>query len=625
MTRPLKRGGRFALLLIPIGVLPLIFLGQMARRSTSPSRTIPVRHLTSPQVQDWSNRHAIYSRTGTAQSLDAARRDPRALTSWAEFDRGVAQRRLNSFAARFRIGPRRPVMRTQPIQRDWSIYLGTGGTAETMFPAKFSFDVNATPSCTSDFIVFPVNAVSSATQPNIVAFNQLYSGGTNGLCNRTATGSDNGVAAEVYWSYRVSSIGGAVATSPVLSSDSSSIKVAFVESLAGKPAHFHVLAWKANDGKNTSNLQDVTTPVAPTLVTAAPVGGSGTFTDLALGSATTGSDTLSSPFIDYVNDVAYVGNDAGVLFRIKNVFCSLPSCLGAQPTIDLSFGSSGSVTVCSGKTMTAPILNVVNSKVYVGCSDGKLYAVTTAGVVSGTTVTIGDGSTFGGVVDPPIVDSVNGFVYAVSGSATGAKATLVQAKADFSSNVVVAIGKGAQCDLHSPTPNNAYFNSITGAGAMMYIGGVSGGTVTSCTGGTNSGATVALYGATFNTTTGVIKSPVTDTLALGGGPGYEFAPMTEFFNSTTGNDWLFYSAIQSSQTNVASSEITTGFPTAFTAVTEGIGTSGIIVDNNASSTTFPQAASIYFNALHQNAACSNNTNTALTGGCAVKLTQAGLN
>ena len=67
-------------------------------------------------------------------------------------------------------------------------------------------------------------------------------------------------------------------------------------------------------------------------MTAAPVGGSGTLTDLVLGSATTGSDTLSSPFIDYVNDVAYVGNDAGVLFRIKNVFCSLPSCaLTADP------------------------------------------------------------------------------------------------------------------------------------------------------------------------------------------------------------------------------------------------------------------------------------------------------
>jgi hypothetical protein len=626
MTRPLNRGGRFALLLIPIGVLPLLFASQtLTRRITRTGPVAPPARITSPQVHDWTNRHAIYSRTGTASALELARRDPRALTSWAEFDRGIAQRRLDSFAARFRIGPRRfPQRVSSSIQRDWAINLGTGGTAETMFPAKFSFDINATPSCTNDFVVFPVNAAPSGSQPNIVAFNQLYSGGTNGLCNRTASGSDTGIAAEVLWSYRVSSVGGAVTTSPTISFDSTGAKIAFVESVSGKPAHFHVLAWKANDGRKTSNLQDVTSPATPTLVSASPVAGSGTFTDLALGS--TGTDTLSSPFIDYVNDIAYVGNDAGVLFRILNVFCTTASCGNAQPTLDNSWGTGGGLTVCSGKALTGPIFNPVNAKIYVGCADGKLYAVTSTGTI--TSITIGDGTsrTYGGVVDPPIVDSVNGFVYAVSGSAnTAANAVLVQAKVDFSSSVAVPIGKGNQCDLHSPTPNNAYFNSITSSGAMMYIGGVSAGTVTSCTAATNSGATVSLYGVTF-TSTGVIKSGTpTNILGLGGGPGYEFAPMTEFFNATTGNDWLFYSAIQSAQTNVASSEITTGFPTAFTAVTEGIGTSGIIVDNNASSTTYPQAASIYFNALHQNAACNNGTNTALTGGCAVKLTQSGLN
>ena len=623
MTKPHSWGGRFALLLIPIGVLPLLFSSQMVRRSTSP--TPPIRHLTSPQVQDWTNRHVIYSRTGTAQALEAARRDPRALTSWAEFDRGVAQRRLNSFAAPFRIGPRHLPLRVSPIQRDWSINLGTAGTAANMFPAKFSFDVTATPSCTNDFIVYPINAVSSATQPNIVAFNQLYSGSGSGLCNRTATASDTGVAAEVFWSYRVSSIGGAVTTSPVISSDSTGAKIAFVESLAGKPAQFHVLAWKANDGTKASNLQDVTGPVAPTLVTTAPVAGSGTFTDLALGSTST--DTLSSPYIDYVNDLAYVGNDAGVIFRIKNVFCTLPSCGGAQPILDSSWGTSGALTVCSGKQLTGPVLNPVNSSLYVGCADGKLYAVSSTQMIS--SITIGDGTTktYGGVVDPPIVDSVNGFVYAVSGSANNtANGVLVQAPVSLGSSVAVPIGKGNQCNLHSPTPNNAYFNSITSSGAMMYIGGVSAGTVPQpCTAASSSAATVALYGVTF-TATGVIKAGApTNSLGLGTGPGYEFAPMTEFFNATTGNDWLFFSAIQSTQTDVASSEITTGFPTAFNAVTEGIGTSGIIVDNEASVTTFPQAASIYFNALHQNTTCNNNTVTTDTGGCAVKLTQAGLN
>jgi hypothetical protein len=605
--------------------LPLLFSGQQVRRSTSFNP--PVRRLTSPEVHDWSNRHAIYSRTGTAQALEAARRDPRALASWAEYDRGQAQHRLTAFAARFRIGPAgHTPSRITPIQRDWSINLGTAGTAAAMFPAKFSFDVTAAPNCTSDFVVFPINAVSSSTQPNIVAFNQLYSGTGSGYCNRTATSSDTGVAAEVFWSYQVSSIGGAVTTSPVISSDATGGKIAFVESLANKPAHFHVLAWRANDGVKTSNLQDVTGPVAPTLVTAAPVAGSGTFTDLALGTATTGSDTLSSPFIDYLNDVAYVGNDAGVLYRIKNVFCTLPSCAGAQPSLDASWATGGARTVCTGK-LTGPVLDTANSTVYVGCADGKLYAVTTSGVVASLKVGDGTSQTYGAIIDPPIVDVVNGYVYAVSGSANNAaNAVLVQAPVSLASSVAVPIGKGNQCNLHSPTPNNAYFTSITASGAMMYIGGVSAGTVPQpCSGSSNSTATVALYGVTF-TATGVIKSGApANSLALGTGPGYEFAPMTEFYNSTTANDWLFYSAIQSTQTNVASSEITTGFPTAFNAVTEGIGTSGIIVDNNANTTTYPQAASIYFNALHQNTACNNNTVNTATGGCAVKLTQAGLN
>src|ERR1700691_2159651 len=37
-----------------------------------------------------------------------------------------------------------------------------------MLPAKYSFDVNATPSCTTDFVVFPVNAPTGNTRANVV-------------------------------------------------------------------------------------------------------------------------------------------------------------------------------------------------------------------------------------------------------------------------------------------------------------------------------------------------------------------------------------------------------------------------------------------------------------------------
>ena len=40
---------------------------------------------------------------------------------------------------------------------DWNQALGTAGVAQNMFPAKFNFDVAATPSCTSDYVVFGLN------------------------------------------------------------------------------------------------------------------------------------------------------------------------------------------------------------------------------------------------------------------------------------------------------------------------------------------------------------------------------------------------------------------------------------------------------------------------------------
>ena len=128
-----------------------------------------------------------------------------------------------------------------------------------MYPAKFTFDVNATANCATDFIVYPVNVAGSGTQPNIVAFNNLYSGTTPtaGICNRTPVGGvDDGVSATTFWSYNIQAAGGRVATSPALSLDGT--KVAFVETAAGA-AHFHVLAWKSGDGV-AANLQSVISP-----------------------------------------------------------------------------------------------------------------------------------------------------------------------------------------------------------------------------------------------------------------------------------------------------------------------------------------------------------------------------
>jgi hypothetical protein len=54
------------------------------------------------------------------------------------------------------------------MKKDWAISLGAGGVAQGMSPAKYSFNVNATASCTSDFVVFPIDASTGNTRANVV-------------------------------------------------------------------------------------------------------------------------------------------------------------------------------------------------------------------------------------------------------------------------------------------------------------------------------------------------------------------------------------------------------------------------------------------------------------------------
>jgi hypothetical protein len=575
---------------------------------------------------DWSIRHTVYPRFGPMAAMQTAAEDPRAFFTW---------HRRGWLGGGF--DPRDHGRSQRDLRRDWSINLGTGGTAPAMYPAKFNFDVTAAPSCANDFVVFPVNATGSSSQPNLVAFNNLYSGtaGANGICNRTATANDIGTAATVMWSYNVQGIsgGGAVPTSPVISYDYTNpagpitgSKVAFVESAAGSPAHFHVLAWKSGNGVAT-NLQNVLSPLTiNSFVSAQPVIGSGTATDLLLGASTSGTDTLSSPFIDYLHDKAYVGNDLGTLYRIKDVFCTsnntdCTSSTKPAPSLDATWGSGGGISVCSGK-LTAPTLDFVTMNVFVGCSDGKLYSISQTGTIK--SVVVGDGvasKTYGAIVDPPIVDGVNGFVYAVSGSAnSGANGVLVQATTSLSSSVAVPIGAGNQCNMHAPSFNNAYYTSPTTAGALIYVGGVTGTVSQPCSPGSTTTGDITIYGVTFGAGGVMTSGAPANSENAGGGPGAEWAPLFEFYNATTAVDWLFVAAYQSAQTNMASVNITGGW-TWGTFVTEGLGPSGMVVDNDSSSA---QAASVYFNALQENATCTNNTVLTDTGGCAVKLTQAGL-
>jgi hypothetical protein len=664
---------------------------------------------------DWTTRHVIYPRVGPMAVMLAASQDPRAILTWLRLHVPAGEQPLGGSGNSDPWVPWRPVAsEQQSVNRDWAINLGASGVAPAMYPAKYSFDVTAAPSCANDYVVFPVNAPGGSGQPNIVAFNNLYSGtaGATGICNRTASSSDNGTSATLYWSYNVQAItgGGAVTTSPVISFDpltssATGTKIAFIESTTGGQilsasitvghagtgyavgntgtvaggsgtlaayvvtsvsggavtgfvmtylgtgyvaatgiatvatsgngtgleitiatvssscaAHFHVLAWNSGDGKNTANLQSVLSPkTISSFSSTSPAAGSGTATDLVLGSSTGGTVTLSSPFVDYVRDKAYIGNDVGVLYRIKDVFCTSvnPDCSGATkpaPSLDSSWGSGGAVTVCTGK-VTGPVMDFVTLNVFVGCSDGKLYGFNSSGVaLANSPVTVGNGSALGGIVDAPIVDGVNGLVYAVSGS-NGTNAVLVQTNTQLGSRTSVNVGAAGVFNLHAPAFSNPYFTSPTTNGAYIYVAAYS-----------SAGNEIELYGYCFSSSNALANcsgvSPAgPHSLILNTSPGsqLEYAPLTEFYNSTAGDDWLYVTVLADRSPNVGLFNINS-FPTSETpvpGVQEGSGTSGMVVDNNSSSA---QASSVYFGELSTTSACGAGG----TGGCAVKLTQAAL-
>jgi hypothetical protein len=109
----------------------------------------------------------------------------------------------------------------------------------------------------------------------------------------------------VLFAYNVTTAAaGKVNLSPVISLDGT--KIAFVESATGL-AIFHVLTWTAGQGS-------IAAAAAPTMT--------------SLTFSTTSTSTTSAPWVDYSSDVAYMGADGGLMYRINGVFNSTPVLAG---------------------------------------------------------------------------------------------------------------------------------------------------------------------------------------------------------------------------------------------------------------------------------------------------------
>lgn len=487
--------------------------------------------------------------------------------------------------------------------------LGTGRVEQGETPAKYSFNVNGTFSCANDFVVYATNAAPSATQANIIAFNNLYTGSASSSCP-SGTGqtppTTNYTQPTVLWSYEAGS--NTLIGSPVLSLDGT--KVAFVE--GGSPATLDVLTWVAGQGTSA------TAPATPGSGGSSLVRLSYTNTTVSGCAASSSGNTQSSPYVDYGNDVAYVGDGNGRLYRITGIFKGTPTL---QYCVTLPANSSRFFT-------TSPVYDQLTNQVFI--SDGNYIYSYTPGA---TSFTFGNSIQVSGAVgfkilDTPILDIVNGFLYAFSASdLTSTYSIVSQINLALTTQTVGQIGPtSTSFFVLDGDFDNAYFATGPKAG---------GGTLYACGTQTGSGSHPSLYAFGFTSPNGIMNTtPVLSNnvnINVAANPASWCSPLLAFYDGT--NNRLFvgtgYPAAPTSGANWVTewninSQITSSSatPAATSATNEWGGTSGFVLDNTSST---PQAASIYFSTLGTNNTGVPCGTSGTQTSCAVKLTQSGLN
>jgi hypothetical protein len=593
-----------------------------------------------PVIEDWSHRHVVYSAPGSTIRNLEVQRQPRYIQQYLR--RNVLVRRHWPI--------RQEPRGAEGLDRDWGIPAGNGFTVgQGNFPAKYVFNVNQAPSCVADFVVFTTNQIGAGVT-DIYAVNNLY-------VNATGTGLCAGTNPTVLWSYHIQSQAGAANTSPVISFPGD--QIAWVEATGGR-AVLHLLKPYKGGADGT-----VATPHTPTAsataaayhacIAAAPVGAISKACLLNLPFANGNDDTgqgavisPSSPYYDYNSDTAFVGDDGGTLHEFTNVFTGTPAevTIGGWPVT--------MTPVDTNPQMSSPVYDLTSGNVFVGDSSGQVFYVRLAIASAGTcaagshggvppcvgSTTFNDGDTANTkITTAPVIDATTQRVlvfFSPSGGGPGAFVGQDDTTLSAANRVLVNVGTGTAHRLNGGALDNLYYTSDSGVGqgnGWLYVCGNGG------TAGANANFALLQRIAMTNGKLGPVVDP---TRWLASSASARCDPITEFYDTPNGSstgavDYLFFGVEASGAAGTACAgngcvyavTVTNGTltvpPAAGTgAVNASGGTSGIIVDNDSTSTG---AASLYFSWL----ANGNNTATYPCNGaptntvCAVKLTQAGLN
>lgn len=529
-------------------------------------------------VTDWTTRQVKFSAPGSeADAIRAGRhtqwlrvmKDPR-------YQMQAAARNAPRMNFDLRL-PRAPFRRapifggaSEPMHRDWGLQIqpanGFNDGLHAGFPAKFNFDIDAAPSC-SDYVVFPVGLAGSTIQANIVGFDNLF----DATCPSSAA-EGQAFTPTVKFAYYVDT--GNIFGSPVLSEDGA--KVAFV-TYTSNAITFHVITL----GTSGNNGTAYSAPVQPCTVNGVQSCTTNNAVDISLTLSTSISTlpavSYTSPFVDYSNDIAYAGDEAGSLHKIAGVFRGVPT---------ESTGGGWPFTVATGyNALSAPVYDSVSQHIFVNEEEGRLYCIDiSSGNPTLCSTPYVDAGGLEGVLDGPVVDSTAGTVFAFGESS---EPIVTQATIGLR-NVVQATVSDGSGNRFDGDFDNAYYNGNYSSGYLYVCGSTHNYYPTLYRIGFDSNGTMK------NTTDGN-SYPLTFN-------GSTCWPLTEAYNPNQNKDYLFVGvsgygnpAGCNGQACVMSFELGTTFPSA-PAATLPLGTgnadySGIIVDNVSTATGASQIIS----------------------------------
>jgi hypothetical protein len=610
---PADRQVNTCLIFLATFTLSLSISAFCASDSVPQAATTKKQHAGLPM--DWSSRHLVMAGDSVANAIEAGDLEPRHVYNLA--------RRMQAFDNLHRRPVRHPGRSRAKI--DWAVSLENGYMPANQYPAKYRFDIGAE-DCNTDYVIFTLT-LASGNGANLVGINNLYT---------EATPKCNSGTPWVSFAYNTKTNNGQNRTSPVLSLVGD--KVAFVESTNGA-SYFHVLVLPNPIPAPPSHTGTVISPATPTTC-ANPI----TAGCMSTVQISTGANTLSSPWVDYASDTAYVGTNDGKLYKIKPVFG------GGAPAVVNDADWPVNVTSGTSKVLTAPVVdnNPGVNRIFIGDGNGYLYAVKLggAGHATAATLTIGWAGHGAGtaIVDPPVVvtDVANPamdqvFAFTGCSNVLGIGASINQVPANFtSSSTYVAVDMGSSDGQGSCTTGNAHGAAFDDA---FWASGSTYGHIMGC--GFVSGSSTSplipsnpkMYKFAFDASHNVTATGA-QTWVINNTRGDECSPLTEFSDGT--NDRVFFGAGGTTDAFIESSNLTNGFlaPTLCTSgnpnstcstAPAGLGgTSGISVDNTVGN----GGMNIYFSTVGRGSV--NGQNCHVSGGaatpyCAVKLTQSGLN